>query len=97
MLRDQMAGALKLRALNPARLEPEPVQRGAKDGANLADAGEVLRPTVDVDDALEQRQRLGVVRVDVCAAIARSAAGAPACRANTTARAKPIVRIIDPR
>ena len=61
---DEMPGALPRRAVDPPRREAERVELRAKDVADLAHAREVLRAAVDVDDALEQRERLGVVRVD---------------------------------
>ena len=58
----------------PARLKPAPsthfvVKPNASSSrpkriADLTDAGEVHRPAVDVDDALEQRERLRVALVD---------------------------------
>ena len=45
-------------------VKPSASSSRAKHVADLPHAGEVHRPAVDVDDALEQRERLGVVRVD---------------------------------
>ena len=64
VLRDQVPGALERGAVDPPRLEAERVELLQEDLADLLHALEVLRAAVDVDDALEQRQRLRVVLVD---------------------------------
>ena len=45
-------------------LNPSASSSRAEHAADLAHALEVLRAAVDVDDALEQRERVAVVRVD---------------------------------
>ena len=57
MVRDQVAGALERRAVDPGRLEPERVELLAEQIADRADAREVVRAAVDVDGLLEQRER----------------------------------------
>ena len=47
-------------------LNPSASNSARKNVADLPDAGEVVGAAVDVDGALEQRQRLVVVRVDPC-------------------------------
>ncbi len=64
-LRDEMARALERRAVDPAGREAQRVELGREQLPHLANAGKVLRPAVDVDGPLEQRQRLAVVRVHV--------------------------------
>ena len=64
-LGDEVSGALERRAVDPARREPQRVELGARKLSHLANAGKVLGAAVDVDGALEQRQRLAVVRVHV--------------------------------
>ena len=59
-----MAGAPERRAVDPPRREAERVELRAQRVAHLPHAREVHRPAVHVHDPLEQRQRLGVVRVD---------------------------------
>ena len=63
-LRDEVAGALERRAVDPAGREPERLELGREQLADGADAVEVLRAAVDVDGALEQRQRAGLTGVD---------------------------------
>ena len=65
MLGDEVPGALERGAVDPARLKPERVEFGGEHAPHLSDAVEILCSAVDVDDALEQRERLAVVRVDV--------------------------------
>ena len=60
-----MSGALERRTVDPSRGEAEGIELGAEHVADAAHAREVHRAAVDVDDALEQRQRARVVRVDV--------------------------------
>ena len=63
-LGDEMAGAIERCSVNPARREAERVELPAKDVADRAHAGEVHRAAIDVDDALEQRERLRVASID---------------------------------
>ena len=42
------------RAVDPLGLEAEPVELGPNDPAHLADAVEIVRAAVDVDEPLEQ-------------------------------------------
>ena len=65
MLGDEMPGALERCAVDPAGREAERLELGAEQLADFPDAVEVLRAAVDVDHALEERERVGVVRVDV--------------------------------
>ena len=65
MIGDKMARALERGAVDPPRAEPERVELGAKRATDLSDALEILRAAVDVDDALEQRECVLVVRVDI--------------------------------
>ena len=64
MVGDQVPGALERRAVHPRRLEAERVELLAEEIADGAHAGEVVRAAVDVDGLLEQRERVGVARVD---------------------------------
>jgi hypothetical protein len=61
----EMSGALERCAVDPARPEPERVELAAEHGADFPYAVEILSAAVDIDDALEQRERFLVVRVDV--------------------------------
>ncbi len=63
MFGDEMAGAAKRCAVDPPRLKPERVELRAQYVGDLPDAGEVHRAAVDVDDALEQRECIGVVSI----------------------------------
>ena len=64
MLGDQMPGALERRSVDPTNFEAERFELRTKHIGHGADAREVHRAAVDVHDPLEQRQRLGVVRID---------------------------------
>ena len=64
-LGDEMSGALERRSVDPAGREPQRVELGGEQLADLAHAGKVLRAAVDVDGPFEERQRLGVVGVHV--------------------------------
>jgi hypothetical protein len=58
-------GALPRRTIHPLRLEPEPVELSPQDAADLANALEVARAAVDVDNPLDERKSLAIVGVDV--------------------------------
>ena len=62
---DEVSRAIERRPVDPPRREPQRLELGGEELADLANAGMVLRPAVDVDRAFEQRQRLGIVRVHV--------------------------------
>src|SRR6478736_5888421 len=59
-----MTRAFPTRAIHPLGLETECIKLGLENRAHLAHAVEVLRPAVDVDDALKQGQGLVIVRVN---------------------------------
>ena len=95
MLGDQVAGAMERRAVDPASREAERVELRPEHVADLTHAGEVHRAAVDVHDALEQRERFGVVRVDrasrwrvrsTSAMAVDCAASAAGCGARATRR-----------
>ena len=65
MIGDQVARALERRAVDPSRLEAKLLELGGEELADLPHAGEVLRAAVDVDRALEERERLGPVSIDM--------------------------------
>ena len=65
MPRDEMSRAMERRAVHPLRPESDRLELGAEDPPDLADAGEILSAAVDVDDPLEQRERLIVMSVHV--------------------------------
>ena len=62
---DEMPRTPKWRAIDPARGEAQRLELGAEQFAHGANAGKILGSAVDVDCALEQGQRVGVVRIDV--------------------------------
>src|SRR5262249_17830987 len=64
MLGDEMPGPLEGLPVDPGRLEPECVELRAKDVADLPHSCEIHRAAVDVDEALQQRERFGIVFVD---------------------------------
>jgi hypothetical protein len=64
MLGDEMPRTLERRAVGPARREADGLELPPEDAADFADPFEILCAAVDVHDALEQRQRFGVVCVD---------------------------------
>ena len=65
MARDQMTGALPRAAVDPLGLETEGRELRLEHAADAAHAFEVHRAAVDVDDALEQRDRFVGVGVDI--------------------------------
>ena len=64
-LRDQMAGALERRSVDPAGREAQAVELGREHLPYLAHAGKVLCPAIDVDGSFEERQGFGVVGIHV--------------------------------
>src|SRR5262249_4994637 len=65
VLGDEVPGASPGTAVDPSRLEAEPLETRHEDVADALHAGQIVRPAVDVDHLLEKRERLPVVRVDV--------------------------------
>ena len=65
MIGDEMSRALERGAVDPSRAEPERIELGTERAPDFSDALEILRAAVDVDDTLEQRERLMIVRVNV--------------------------------
>ena len=65
MIRDEVPGAFKRGPVHPGRLEPERIELSSKYVAHRANAREVHRTAVDVDDLLQQCERLAVVGIDV--------------------------------
>ena len=63
-LRDEMAGPAERGSVFPLGRETELLELGLQHATDLAHAGKVERATVDIDDPLEERFRLGVVRID---------------------------------
>ena len=64
MLRDQMSGAFHGALIDPARGEAERVELRPQHVTNGADAGMIAGAAVDVDEALEQRDRGGRALID---------------------------------
>ena len=64
-LRHEMPRALEWSAVHPPGREPQRFELGREQLSDFAHAGMVPGPAVDVHGALEQRQRLGIVRVHV--------------------------------
>lgn len=64
MLGDEVTGPLEPGAVHPPRCEAECIELRAKDISDLTNSGNVERSTIDVHQSLEQRECLGVVRVD---------------------------------
>jgi hypothetical protein len=64
MLRNEVSRALERCAVYPAGFEPKRVEFLEEDLADFLHTLEVLRPAVDVDDLLEQRERPGIVFVN---------------------------------
>ena len=64
VLGNEVAGTLERGAIDPPRGEAERVELLAHHVTHGAHAGEIHRPAVDVDDALEEGERLAVARVD---------------------------------
>ena len=62
---DEMSSTFERRPVDPSRREAQGGELGGEEFSDLAHARMVLRAAVDVDRALEQRQRLGIVRVHV--------------------------------
>jgi hypothetical protein len=65
MLGHEVSGTFEAGAFDPACREPERVEFLAQYIANLANPSEVERSTIDVHQSLEQRERFGIVLVDV--------------------------------
>jgi hypothetical protein len=64
MLGDQVAGAMERCTIDPLGGEAERIELRAQHVAHLVHAGEVHRAAVDLDQALEEGERAGVLDVD---------------------------------
>ena len=64
MLGDEMPGALERRTVDPPGGEPQRCELRREDAADLAHPVEILGTAVDVDHALEQRERVTGMSID---------------------------------
>src|SRR4029434_200642 len=65
VIRDEVSGASDSLSLDPLRSKPERVESLPEDDADLPNAFQVVRPAVDVDAPLEQRQGFRAMGFDV--------------------------------
>src|ERR1044071_8016100 len=64
MIGDEMSGTLERRTIDPARGKSQLGELVAENASDLFDALEILGTAINVDDALEEHERLAIVSVD---------------------------------
>src|SRR5205085_10407450 len=64
VLGDEMPRTMKRRAVHPVRGEAQRVELDTEHVGDATNAAEIHRSAVDVDDALQERERARVLRVD---------------------------------
>lgn len=64
MIRDEMTGPLNGGLIDPPGLEAKAIELRAKQITDRSNASEIQRAAVDIDDLLEQRKPVGILRID---------------------------------